>query len=177
MTAPEPTSTASMHRLGDDAWIVVVDGCNHTIGPDTMTKVDAAMHEHIATCPDLPGNQNTWPAAANEGDGDDDSAASELHTLIVRKVHAADCGCTSEVHPNEPDRWDYYHRIADAVMPLFGARWQYGARHLGDTDSVFEQDDLDDAVEFMRALGWEGSPLRRLQVRHVGEWTETAVDR
>ncbi len=51
MTGPQPLSTASMHRLGDNTWIAVVNECQHTIGPDTMNRVDNAMHEHMATCP------------------------------------------------------------------------------------------------------------------------------
>lgn len=99
-----------------------------------------------------------------------EEATNALHNLIVKRLHAEDCGCKSEVHPRA--QWDYYSRLADAVAGLFGANWAYGVRHPGDDSGAWERDDFEDAVDFMRALGWQGNPVRRLTVRHVGEWTE-----
>lgn len=56
-SVPKPIATGSTHRLGDNTWFGVVDGCNHTIGPDTFEHVHTAMGDHINTCPDLAVNR------------------------------------------------------------------------------------------------------------------------
>jgi hypothetical protein len=57
MTNPKPTSTGSIHRLGDDLWIGVIDDCAHTVGPDTIDQVQSDIEAHMATCPDIEANQ------------------------------------------------------------------------------------------------------------------------
>lgn len=49
---------------------------------------------------------------------------SEQPDPIVIAVHDADCGCSSLVHP-EPERWDYYARVADAVRARLQLRTEY----------------------------------------------------
>ncbi|MEV5819372.1 hypothetical protein AB0L22_09365 [Micromonospora haikouensis] len=57
MTIPEPVATGSMHRLNDDLWIGIVNDCTHTIGPDTMDRVQDELEDHMRNCPDMEANQ------------------------------------------------------------------------------------------------------------------------
>ncbi|MEU7978324.1 hypothetical protein AB0B63_07300 [Micromonospora sp. NPDC049081] len=57
MTDPQPTATGSMHRLDGDLWIGVVNDCTHTIGPDTMDRMQDELEDHMRTCPDMEANQ------------------------------------------------------------------------------------------------------------------------
>jgi hypothetical protein len=59
----------------------------------------------------------------------------------------------------------------DALLPLFRARWEYGVVwDPGKPDGIHECDDQDHAREWKRDLHWEGPLVRRLVVRHVGQW-------
>lgn len=64
------------------------------------------------------------------------------------------------------------YAVADALLPLFGYEWEYGAPEPGSDDEPFLFDGFERAVEFMRAGRWQGQPVRRLRALHVGEWTE-----
>jgi hypothetical protein len=39
-------------RLDDVLWFVALDGCGHTIGPDSIAEVERETYEHANACPD-----------------------------------------------------------------------------------------------------------------------------
>ncbi len=94
-----------------------------------------------------------------------------LHNLIVKRLHAGDCGCKSEVHP--PDQWDYYSRLADSVTDLFLPQLEWGTRTSTAPDApVCDADDLEHARLMRDKMGW-GPVVSRLSAVLVGQpWTE-----
>lgn len=120
---------------------------------------------------DYEAREEGWPST----DENALTAVAELRNLLAEAEGARRNGVADDGrgwYRTEADRTDCY-AVADSLLPLFRASWEYGVRWNPDSpDAVHECDDQDHAREWRRDLNWEGPLVRRLVVRHVGSWQE-----
>lgn len=104
------------------------------------------------------------------------TAVAELRNLLAETEGLRRDGPASDGrgwYRTQADRTGCY-AVADSLLPLFRASWEYGVRwDPAQPDAVIGCDDQDDAHKWRQAINCDGPTVRRLVVRHGGLWQET----